>query len=65
MRRSRSSEIDLIGDSSPTRSGGHGRTFGIGMATGAAIMFFFSGLIIKLVVLAALVTIGLGIARRL
>lgn len=54
------------GDKSEERSGGgHVRAFVIGMVAGAALMFFFSGVVVKTILIAALVCIAIVLARFL
>jgi hypothetical protein len=45
--------------------GGHVRAFVIGMVAGAALMFFFSGIVVKAILIAALVLIAVALARFL
>jgi hypothetical protein len=45
--------------------GGHVRAFVIGMVAGAALMFFFSGVVVKVILIAALVLIAVALARFL
>jgi len=44
---------------------GHARPFVIGMVAGAALMFFFSGVVVKVILIGALVLIAIVLARFL
>lgn len=46
-----------------TAGGGHARAFVVGMVAGGALMFFFSGLIVKIALLGALVVLAVVLAR--
>ncbi len=55
----------MTDSSEQAKGGGHVKAFVIGMVAGAALMFFFSGLVVKVILISALVLIAVALARFL